>query len=140
MKVQDVMTRDVLTAKEGDKLSDIAQMMKELNVGFLPVVDDNNNLVGVITDRDITVRAVAKGVDLKDAIVRDFMTPSPITVGPDVNVEDAADMMADAQIRRLLVVQDGGIIGVVALGDLAVDVGEEELVGETLKRVSEPVR
>jgi predicted transcriptional regulator len=140
MKVQDAMTKNVLTAKVDDMLSDAAEMMKEVNIGILPIVDDENNLVGVITDRDITVRAVAKGVDLNDAMVGDFMTPSPLTIGPDINVEDAADMMADAQVRRLPVIQDGGLVGIVSLGDLAVDVGEADLLAETLERISEPVR
>ncbi len=134
------MTKNVLTAKEGDKLSDVAEMMKEVNVGFMPIVDDQDNLVGVITDRDITVRAVSKGMNMADAVVSDFMTPSPLVVEPDINVDDAADMMADAQVRRLPVVQDGGIVGVVSLGDLAVDVGEADMVAETLERISQPVR
>lgn len=140
MKVKDVMTKDVMTAKDSDKLSDAAAMMKELNIGILPVLDQSGNLAGVLTDRDITIRAVAKGVDLNNAVVGDFITPSPLTIEQETNVEDAADMMADAQVRRLLVMQDDKIIGIVALGDLAVDVGEEDMIAETLARVSEPVR
>jgi CBS domain-containing protein len=116
-------------------------MMKEFNIGETPVVDDNNNLVGIITDRDIAVRAVAAGADPNNTMVGDFMTPSPVTVNPDTNVEDAADMMADVQVRRLPVVDDdGSLIGIVSLGDLAVETGEEELVGETLVEISRPVR
>jgi CBS domain-containing protein len=140
MKVQDVMTKNVMVAKESDKLTDAAEMMKELNVGVLPVVNDHGNLMGVITDRDITIRAVAKGADPSKATVGDFMTPSPITIGPEVNVDDAADMMASAQIRRLPVVKDGGVVGMVSLGDLAVEVGEADMVADTLEQISQPVR
>lgn len=140
MKVNDVMTKNVLTARETDKLSDVAEIMKEINVGIIPVVDDNGKLTGVITDRDITIRAVAGGADLNNAMAVEFMTPSPLTIEPDINVEDAADMMADAQIRRLLVVRNDNVVGIVSLGDLAVDVGEADMLAETLERISEPVR
>lgn len=141
MKIKEVMTLDVMTCKTTDTLSDCARMMKEFNVGETPIVDDNKKLVGIITDRDITVRAVAAGADPNNVMIADFMTPSPVTITPDTNVEDAADMMADVQVRRLPVVDDnGGLIGIVSLGDLAVEAGEEELVGETLEEISRPVR
>lgn len=140
MKVGDVMTKDVMTCKLDDKLSDCANMMRELNVGFMPIVDEQDNLVGVITDRDIAVRAVAKGVDLQNAKTREFMSPSPISVDAAYNVEDAADIMADSQIRRLPVMQNGKLVGIISIGDLAVEVGEEELVAETIEKISEPTR
>ena len=140
MKVADCMTSDVMTCRDTDNLTDCATMMKEMNVGAIPVLDNNDGLVGIITDRDITVRAVARGVDLSEDQVGDFMTPSPITVEPETNVEDAADLMADNQVRRLPVVKDGKLVGIVSLGDLAVDVGEAELLAETLEKISEPVR
>jgi len=140
MKIADIMTPDVMTCKETDKLADCATMMRELNVGAIPVVDDNSNLIGIITDRDIAVRAVSKGINPNEAEVGDFMTPSPITVEPETNVEDAAELMADNQIRRLPVVRNGRLVGIVSLGDLAVDVGEADLLAEVLEKVSEPVR
>jgi CBS domain-containing protein len=141
MKVGDLMTRDVMTCKTADSLSDCASMMKELNIGAMPIMDDDGNLAGIITDRDITIRAVASGIDLNEAQVGDYMTPSPITVESETNVEDAAELMSDAQIRRLPVVDAlGTLVGMVSLGDLAVDVGEADLVAETLEHVSEPVR
>lgn len=141
MKVREAMTTDVMTCRVSDKLVDCSTMMKELNVGVMPVVADGENLVGIITDRDITIRAVALGADPNKAQVGEFMTPTPITVDPDTNVEDAADIMADAQIRRLPVVDDSGnLVGIISLGDLAVDVGEAEMIEETLERISEPVR
>lgn len=140
MKISDVMTTDVMTCRPDDSLADSASMMKEMNVGIIPIVDDRNNLVGVLTDRDITVRAVAKGLDPNQAKVADFMTPSPLTVEPETNIGDAAELMADNQVRRLPVVKDNKLVGIVSLGDLAVDVGEPELIEEVLERISEPVR
>ena len=140
MKIADIMTPDVMTCRETDKLADCATMMRELNVGVIPVVGDNGNLIGIITDRDIAIRAVSKGISPNEAEIGDFMTPSPITIEPEMNVEDAADLMADNQIRRLPVVKDGRLVGIVSLGDLAVDVGEAEMLAEVLEKVSEPVR
>lgn len=140
MKVSDVMTKDVMTCKVDDKLSVCADMMRQLNVGFMPVVDSSQSLVGVITDRDIAIRAVAQNVDLANARVGEFITQDPVAIGPNISVEDAADIMAECQIRRLAVLDKGKLIGVVALGDLAVDVGEAELLAETVERISEPVR
>jgi CBS domain-containing protein len=140
MKLREVMTKDVKTCKIDDKLSDCANWMKEYNVGFMPVVDKNGQLVGAITDRDIAIRAVAKNVDLANANVGSYMTPNPIVADQNWDVEDVADLMADNQVRRLPVVQDGLLIGIVSLGDLAVDVGEAELVAETIEKISIPTR
>ena len=140
MRVDEVMTKDLMTCSDSDSLSEAATMMREINVGSLPVVDDSGDIIGIITDRDITVRAVARGVDPVMAQVIDFMTPNPVTIGPDADVEVAAEIMADAQVRRLPVLQDDRLVGIVALGDLAVDVGEEEMLAETLERISSPVR
>ena len=141
MNVSEVMTTDVRICRPEDSLASCANMMRELNVGIAPVLDRDDNLVGVITDRDIAVRAVARGVDPNSARVAEFMTPDPITVSFDADVEEAADIMADAQVRRLPVVDDNGrLVGIVSLGDLAVDVGEEELLAETLEEISVPTR
>lgn len=129
-----------MTCRRDDTLADCATMMKELNVGVAPVVDEDENLIGMLTDRDIAVRAVAKGADPNTNTAGGFMSPSPITVEPDTNVEDAAAIMADAQVRRLPVVQDGKMVGIVSLGDLAVDVGEPEMLAEALERISVPAR
>jgi len=115
--------------------------MRDLNVGAMPVMDVDNNLVGILTDRDITVRAVSQGIDPDDALVEDFMSPNPITINLDMDVDDAAEIMADNQIRRLPIVDNTDrLIGIISLGDLAVDVGEEDVVAETLEEISIPVR
>ena len=140
MNLNDVMTRDLVTCRDTDSLSDAATLMREINVGSLPVLSESGNLIGMITDRDIAVRAVSVGADPVLSQVADFMTPNPLTIAPDATAEQAAEMMADAQVRRLPVVDGGQLVGIVSLGDLAVDLGEEELLAETLGRISVPVR
>ena len=139
MIVSDVMSTEVGTVKDNDNLVSAASLMLDLNVGALPVVNDGGALAGIITDRDITIRATAKGANPFSANVADFMTTNPLSITADADVEEAADLMADAQIRRLPVVQDGQLMGIVSLGDLAVDVGEDEMIAETLECISEPV-
>jgi len=140
MTLNDMMTRDLVTCRDTDSLSDAATLMREINVGALPVLSESGNLIGMITDRDIAVRAVSVGADPVLSQVADFMTPNPLTIAPDATAEQAAEMMADAQVRRLPVVDGGQLVGIVSLGDLAVDLGEEELLAETLGRISVPVR
>ncbi|HAH85945.1 MAG: CBS domain-containing protein [Armatimonadota bacterium] len=141
MRVADIMTTDVTSCKQTDSLALCATHMRDLNVGAMPVMDVDNNLVGILTDRDITVRAVSQGIDPDDALVEDFMSPNPITINLDMDVDDAAEIMADNQIRRLPIVDNTDrLIGIISLGDLAVDVGEEDVVAETLEEISIPVR
>ena len=140
MNVGDVMTVDVEACRNTDLLINCASVMKNLNVGSVPIVDSDDNLVGIITDRDIAIRAVAADTDLDMAVVSDFMTADPLSVEPEMSVEEAANFMADNQIRRLPVTRNGKLLGIVSIGDLAVDIGEEELIGETLGHISEPVR
>jgi CBS domain-containing protein len=138
MNVLEVMTKELETCNTDDSLALCAEKMKRLDIGSLPVVDGSGSLVGIITDRDITVRAVAAGVSVAEAKAGDFMTPSPLTVTPAMNVEDAADIMAANQIRRLPVVQDGTLQGIVSLGDLAV-MTEEKVACHALHDVSIPI-
>ncbi|MDP8910287.1 MAG: CBS domain-containing protein [Chloroflexota bacterium] len=117
----------------------IARRMKDLNVGSLPVVD-NDQLVGIITDRDIVIRGVADGLSLQEEQVRNYLTPNPTTVTPDADAREAADLMGREQIRRLPVVEGGRLVGMLAIGDVAVDVGKDRLVGDALQQISEPAQ
>jgi CBS domain-containing protein len=113
--------------------------MRDLDVGLLPVCGDNDRLVGMLSDRDITIRAVAEGQDPNKARIQDFMTPNLINVFEDQDVSDAARLMKQNQVRRLVVLnRDKRLVGIVSLGDLAVETGDEELAGTTLEAVSEP--
>jgi CBS domain-containing protein len=139
MQVKDVMTSDVECIAPNTTLQEAAQKMKELDVGPLPICGEDDRLAGMITDRDITVRAVAEGLDPSTAVVRDVMTPNVIYCFEDQDISDAAHMMEQNQIRRLIVLnRDKRLAGILSLGDLAVDTGDEQLAGHTLEAVSEP--
>jgi CBS domain-containing protein len=136
MKVRDIMTTDVTTLAPTAFISEVAQVMRQLNVGSIPLVE-NGQMVGVITDRDITIRVVADGLDPHLETADLHMTKNPISASPDWSAEQAAEIMAREQIRRLPVVENGLLVGYLALGDLAVQ-NKDRQVGETLQQISEP--
>jgi CBS domain-containing protein len=112
--------------------------MRDMNVGIVPVTDDDR-LLGVITDRDITIRITAAGMAPQDVTVQDFMSPNPVTVSPEDSVEDVRELMADNQIRRVMVVDDGKLVGVISLGDVALNERDKDAkTGAVLEKVSEP--
>ena len=137
MNVREVMTTQVETVTPDTDLVTVARMMRDLDVGVVPVVE-GNQLTGVITDRDIVIRAVADGRNLQNEQVGAHLSPNPTTIGPDANVKEAADLMAREQIRRLPVVEGGNLVGIISIGDLAVEVGKDQLVGDALEQISEP--
>ncbi len=139
MKVRDIMTANVEAVGPETDLVTIARRMKDFNVGSLPVVE-NDRLVGIITDRDIVIRGVADGLSLQEEQVRNYLTPNPTTVTPDADAREAADLMGREQIRRLPVVEGGRLVGMLAIGDVAVDVGKDRLVGDALQQISEPAQ
>ena len=118
-KIRDLMTPDVEPIQKGDSLQHAAQRMDELNVGALPVCE-GRKLVGMITDRDITVRAIAAGLSPQDTQVCDVMTEPPRCCHADESVDDVMRQMGEVQIRRLPVLDaDDRLCGIVSLGDLA---------------------
>jgi len=136
MKVADVMTAQVATARPTDTVREIASVMANVDSGAVPVVADGK-VLGLITDRDIVLRVVAVGGDL-DAKAQDVMTPDVQSCSEDDNVADAAAQMASHQIRRLVVTGDKGkLVGILSLGDIALDYGAKQ-VGKTLEEISEP--
>ena len=136
MRLKEVMTRDVEMVRPESTLVEAARMMKDLNVGPIPVCDDRE-IVGMITDRDITTRAVAEGYDPARTQVRDIMTTELLYCFEDQEVSDAARLMQQRQVRRLVVLnRKRELAGIVSLGDLAVETGDEQLAGETLEQVS----
>src|SRR5947209_13256651 len=140
MKVRDIMTSEGLaTASLDTTLEDIATMMRDENVGAIPVLDDDENLAGIITDRDIVVRAIAEGQDPSECTAEEILSEELHTIEPDSDLEEAADLMARHKIRRLPVVEDGEIIGMISLGDISVK-GEEEHASEALEDISKGVK
>ena len=138
MKAKDIMTAKPECATPGTNIADVARIMRDMNVGIVPVTDDDR-LLGVITDRDITIRVTAGGMSPQDVTVQDFMSPNPVTVSPEDSVEDVRKLMADNQIRRVMVVDDGNLVGVISLGDVALNERDKDAkTGAVLEKVSEP--
>jgi CBS domain-containing protein len=138
MHLHDIMTRDVEVIRPNATVQEAAQKMDELNVGPLPVCD-GERLVGMVTDRDIVVRGAAAGMDPKTTPVSEVMTRDVITCAEHADVDDAVRIMEVNQIRRLLVLgEDQRLVGIVSLGDLAIQADGEELAGEVLQEISEP--
>ncbi|NLO24894.1 MAG: CBS domain-containing protein [Clostridiales bacterium] len=131
------MTRDVRTIDASSSVEDAARMMKELNVGSLPV-SENGNITGIITDRDVVLRNVADGKAPSDTRVDEVMSKTVVTATPDMDVHRAADLMAKNQIRRLPVVKNNRMVGIVSIGDLAVRNIYENEAGEALSSISKP--
>ncbi len=138
-QVRDIMTTDVETVTLKDNIYEVAVKMKTFDVGFIPVVE-GRKLIGVITDRDLVVRGYAEKHSGSTA-VEEVMTDTKIaTITPDTTVDEAAKVMAKEQIRRLPVVENGELCGVVAIGDLAVRNKLQDEAGEALSQISEPVK
>ncbi len=134
--INDIMTRTVSTIELDATLQTAAQRMRDLDIGALPVTDEGA-LVGVVTDRDITIRAVADGVNVRDTLVSDVMTADVQSCRPTDTVEAVLRQMGDAQLRRLAVLDsDHKIVGIVALADLATK--QNAPTDDVLREISEP--
>lgn len=138
MQVSEVMTPDVEVVSPDLPLGDAARTMRNLDVGCLPV-GENDRLVGMLTDRDIVIRAVADSRDPDRTSVRDCMSTDIVWCFDDSDVEEVAAMMEREQIRRLPVVnRDKRLVGIVSLGDVSTRTGNRQLAGEITREVSQP--
>lgn len=138
MKISEIMTTDVRTVSANDSISEAANIMKQLDIGAVPVLD-NNLLVGIVTDRDLVLRAVAEGKNTNESVAT-VMTKDITSASPDMDVHKVADIMAAKQIRRLPIVENGQLVGIVAIGDMAVESIFENEAGEALHSISMGVR
>jgi len=138
VKVKQIMTTDVSTVTPNDTVTKAASIMKQLNVGSVPVID-GSRVVGIVTDRDITLRGIAKGEDPNQKI-SEIMTSDVKYATPDMDVHAVADLMAENQVRRLPVIDNDKLVGIVAIGDLAVENIFENEAGEALHNISMGVR
>jgi CBS domain-containing protein len=136
MKVSEAMTAQVVTAKPGDSIQSVAKIMAQVDTGAVPVFEDGK-VVGLVTDRDIVLRVVAEGGDLNGPISA-VMSDHVQDCHPDDSVADAAGKMASHQLRRLVVTDGGKLVGILSLGDIAVDYGNKQ-VGEVLEEISADV-
>jgi CBS domain-containing protein len=140
MQLNKIMTHNVETIHPNDPIREAAQKMKSLDVGSLPVCD-NRKVLGMVTDRDITIRTVAEGRDPNSTKVSDAMTPDLVFCYDDQEVEDAARMMEKHQIRRLPIMsRNNELVGIVSLGDVAVKGRDDKLSGEALEEISVPAK
>lgn len=138
MTLRELMTSEIETVPVHASLREAAERMEALDVGFLPV-QENDAVVGIVTDRDITIRAIAHGADPESTPVSSIMTDNMWCLPQDRDVREAAELMAERQIRRLLVLDsDNRMVGVISLGDLALHAERDCHIGDVLERVSEP--
>lgn len=138
MKAQEIMTANPRTVTPETTVQEAAQLMKSEDVGALPVVESasSQRLLGVVTDRDITVRVVAEG--RSSASVRDAMTSGVATCKADDNVKDVMRTMSSEQVRRIPIVDDGGnLVGIVSQADLVLE-ADDERAEETIEQISQP--
>jgi CBS domain-containing protein len=134
--VRDAMTEDPRSIGKSVSVVEAARLMREQDIGSLPITDDEK-LVGMITDRDITTRVVAEAADPQMTSVGDVYSRDLISVAPDNDLEEAVQLMARHQVRRLPVVENGTLVGIVAQADIALKENEKK-TGELVEAISEP--
>lgn len=137
MKVKEIMTKDVASVNPDDTVESATQLMSQYNVGSIPVCR-NQQIVGIITDRDVAIRSAAQGENMKNQKISDIMTTNPVVCDSNTDIKDAARIMSERQIRRLPIVENNALIGIVSLGDIAVDEKGHNEAGEALSSISEP--
>jgi CBS domain-containing protein len=133
--IRDIMSSDVASVTTLDSVIKAAQIMNTYNVGSVPVTD-NGKIVGMLTDRDIVLRSVASGGNLDNIQVKQVMTTNIVTATADMDIHQAVDLMASKQIRRIPVVDNDQLIGIVSLGDMAVDNSYINEAGDALSSIS----
>lgn len=119
MKVREIMSLDICCCMPNDTVTDVAKKMNEYHVGSIPVCDENKNVVGIITDRDITLRCVAAGKDAVVTPTSEVMTTSVCCCESNTDVQDATKLMSDLQVRRIPVLEKDKLVGILTVGDLA---------------------
>lgn len=137
MKVKDIMSRDIVSLNAEDTVDRAAELMRNYNIGSVPVCN-GETVIGIVTDRDIAIRSVASGENFKNQKVRDIMTSNPVCGSASMTTDDAARLMSERQIRRLPIVDQSSLVGMVSLGDLATEPKLRNEAGDALTEISEP--
>jgi CBS domain-containing protein len=132
--IKEVMTRDVRACEPNATVAEAAKVMAQEDVGPVPIVEDGR-LVGIVTDRDIAVRVVAEGRDPNATTVREIASTELVTVSPDDDLDEALNLLAKSQVRRLPVVEGDRLVGIVAQADIA-RLGEDKKTGEVVEEIS----
>ncbi|CAM2746608.1 CBS domain-containing protein [Hathewaya histolytica] len=136
MKVKDIMSREVVSLNADDTVGRAAELMRNHNIGSVPVCNEEK-VIGIITDRDIAIRSVASGENFNNQKVRDVMSSNPVCGESVMSTDDAARIMSERQIRRLPIVDNSKLVGMVSLGDLAVEPKLQSEAGDALMEISE---
>ena len=136
--VQNIMTTNVATVSPNQTIQEVAQLMSQYNVGAVPVVE-NGRVRGIVTDRDITLRSTAQGLNAQTP-VSEVMSTNLVTGRPNMTVQEAASLMSQNQIRRLPIVENNELRGIVALGDIATNNAYDQQAEQALSNISEPSR
>lgn len=137
MKVEDIMSTDLISSTPDMSIGDCARLMRDNHVGILPIMD-SDQFQGLITDRDIVKRVIAEGLDPEEETCGDFATMEKlVTCSPDDDVETADRLMAENKIRRIPVMENNKCVGMVSLGDISM-AEDRSKAGETLQHISEP--
>lgn len=140
-KARDIMTANPQCVTPEDSISRAAEIMRDADVGVVPVVEDQGSmrLAGVVTDRDIAVRVVAEGRG-NDCRAREVMSSGLATVQPDDDVNRVMELMKSEQVRRIPVVEGDRLVGIIAQADVATDLGSDRKTGDVVEKISEPER
>jgi len=132
--IKEIMTRDVRACEPNATVADAAKVMAQEDVGPVPIVEDGR-LVGIVTDRDIVVRVVAEGRDPNATAVKEIASTDLVTVSPDDDLDEALNLLAERQVRRLPVVEGDRLVGIVAQADIA-RLGKDKKTGEVVEEIS----
>jgi CBS domain-containing protein len=135
--VRHAMSSDLKTLGEDMNAADAAGLMASYDIGVVPVMGSDDELLGLVTDRDLVVRVLAGRKNPQSVRLGDIATKSVVDASPDMRLSDALDLMSKHQIRRLPVRKDGGLVGILSLGDIALAAASKRAVGDTLQDVSE---
>ena len=137
MLVKDIMSKNLITVNRDDTIKKAAELMRQYDIGIIPVLDNNGSLKGVITDRDIVTRSVSKGDDVDRTCVCECMSKSTICANPEQQVSDAAKTMAAQQVKRVPVVENGCLCGILSIGDISRN-GCDTEVAKAMCEISKP--
>lgn len=141
MKCQDVMTRDPKFCVPDDSATVIAKLMREENIGSVPICEDRQSrkLLGIVTDRDLALQVVALQLNAATTTVHELMTLQPITCGPEDDLMEALDAMEGFQLRRIPIVKKGGeLAGIISQADVATRLAQSNVIAEVVERISRP--
>lgn len=140
MKVREIMTKDMIIADKDDTILEVAKLMRHHNIGCIPVVENGQKVLGVVTDRDIVMNMAKFNSDPSNTFAREIASDVVYKVKPDAEVGQALELMKKQRVRRLPVMEEECLIGMLSLGDVAVYASQSVEVGEALIEISKPAR